>query len=242
MDEWSQEFEQILMVKSDMSKCMGRLCAHTSSYYRKQRTWLLVPASTIAWSLNLFGMFATYYGNDKIPESLVILIASIGNFIVATFTTIAEKSQVGDKVELFNQTSREYTIIASEITQALMYHPCNRKPPRQLIDSMDRKYNDLMKSTPNIPEIIIQEFKLRNNNNEDFSRMSKPEHIVDIKPTSSIIYKAKKYADGEREQISELEMYEDISLRNNIVKENDTVNDTENDTENVIIDIHEKDK
>ena len=187
--EWSREFEEILIVKADKSKCMGKLCSYTSTYYGKQRTYLLVPASVLAWCLNIFGMFATYYGSTKIPDPLVILITSIGNFIIASFTTIAEKSQAGDKVELFNQTSREYVLIASEISQQLMYEPANRIPPMQLITDMARKYNDLMRSTPNIPQNIVDDFRIENKNNLDYLRMHKPEHMVEMTSTAEYVYR-----------------------------------------------------
>ncbi len=226
--EWSREFEEILIVKADKSKCMGKLCSYTSTYYGRQRTYLLVPASVLAWCLNIFGMFATYYGSTKIPDPLVILITSIGNFIIASFTTIAEKSQAGDKVELFNQTSREYILIASEISQQLMYEPANRIPPMQLINDMARKYNDLMRSTPNIPQNIVDDFRRHNEQNRDYLRMHKPEQMVEMTSTAEYVYRK-----------PELFNYDDnnIALKQNIPIYNTNINDNDNDND-IDIDIN----
>ena len=157
-EEWTHELEHILIVKSDNAKCMGRLCAVASNYYNRQRSYLLVPASVIAWCLNIFGIIATFTGEEIITPSLTILVASIGNFIVATLTTIAEKAAAGDKVELYNQTSRDYYLIASEISHTLMLHPRLRSPPLEAIAHSDKRYSDLMKGTMNLSDRIIDEF------------------------------------------------------------------------------------
>ena len=155
---WTRELEHILIVKSDNAKCMGRLCAVASNYYNRQRSYLLIPASVIAWCLNIFGIVATFTGEEIITPSLTILVASIGNFIVATLTTIAEKAAAGDKVELYNQTSRDYYLIASEISHTLMLHPRLRSPALQVIADSEKRYSDLMKGTMNLSDRIIDEF------------------------------------------------------------------------------------
>ena len=100
---WSNETDNILCSISDYSKCMARLCIYVSEYHQRQRTYLLGPAAVLSWGLTIFGMFATYYGNQTLPDATVILINSLLNFIIATFTTVAEKSQAGSKIELFQQ-------------------------------------------------------------------------------------------------------------------------------------------
>ena len=158
---WDNDYELILVDRGDKAKCMGWLCTHTSNYYNNQRRMLLVPASAVSWFLNVFGMFATYLGKEKISEPLVILIVSLGNFIVATLTTIAEQGKAGDKVELFNQTSRDYNLIASEINHQIRLPPYNRKPVMKVLIDTEKRYNDLIKSTPNIPEPITKDFTQR---------------------------------------------------------------------------------
>lgn len=157
-EKWTPELEHILIVKSDNAKCMGRLCAVASNYYNRQRSYLLIPASVIAWCLNIFGIVATFTGEEIITPSLTILVASIGNFIVATLTTIAEKAAAGDKVELYNQTSRDYYLIASEISHTLMLHPRLRNSPLQVIADSEKRYSDLMKGSMNLSDRIIDDF------------------------------------------------------------------------------------
>tara|TARA_Y100000389_G_scaffold145439_1_gene143986 strand:- start:2349 stop:3185 length:837 start_codon:yes stop_codon:yes gene_type:complete len=193
--KWSKEYELILTNRCDKARCMAWLCTHTSNYYNKQRTYLLVPASAVSWSLNVFGMIATYMGKERISEPLVILIVSLGNFIVATLTTIAEKGKAGDKVELFNQTSRDYNLIASEINHQIMLPPTNRKPVMKILIETEKKYNDLMKSTPNIPGPITQNFIKINSKNKHFNEVSKPEGIVDLTPSRYNLYEEDRFID-----------------------------------------------
>lgn len=186
--EWNRGYELILTDRCDKARCMAWLCTYTSNYYNKQRTYLLVPASIVSWSLNIFGMITTYLGKEKISEPLVILIISLGNFIVATLTTIAEQGKAGDKVELFNQTSRDYNLIASEIKHQIMLPPNNRKPVMKILIETEKKYNDLMKSSPNIPEPITKDFIKRNAKNNNFIKVSKPEILVELSPSSDLLY------------------------------------------------------
>jgi len=187
--KWNETYETILVHKSDKSRYMAMLCHHTSTYYNRQRKILLVPASIISWSLNIFGMVSTYFGKEKISEPLVILIVSLGNFIIATLTTIAENNKAGDKVELFNQTSRDYNLIASEIKQELMLPPDNRASVMKIIIETQRRYDDLMKSTPNIPENIIYSFINKHKRDQEFLYMVQPENIINMTSCRNYVYK-----------------------------------------------------
>lgn len=190
--KWNDVYENILVHKSDKSRYMAMLCHYTSTYYNRQRKILLVPASIISWSLNIFGMVSTYFGKEKISEPLVILIVSLGNFIIATLTTIAENNKAGDKVELFNQTSRDYNLIASEIKQELMLPPDNRASVMKIIIETQRRYDDLMKSTPNIPEHVIISFINKHKRDQEFLYMVQPENIINMTSCRNYVYKKPK--------------------------------------------------
>lgn len=189
--EWSREYETILIGRCDKARCMGWLCVHASNYYNTQRTYLLVPASVISWILNVFGMVATYVGKEKLSEATVILIVSLGNFIVATLTSIAERSKAGDKVELFNQTARDYNLVASQIKHQLMLPPENRRLVTKVIEETEKKYNDLMRSTPNIPDPITKSFMKVNANRPGFDCIEKPEGLLELKPSK---YSSRAYS------------------------------------------------
>ena len=187
-EEWTNEFEIILAGRCDKARCMGWLCAHTSTYYGNQRTGLLLPASVISWSLNIFGMIATYIGKERLSEDIVILVVSLGNFIVATLTSIAERGKAGDKVELFSQTARDFNLIASEIKHQLMLPRQHRKHVRTLLDGSELKYNDLMKSTPNIPDPVINGFMRKHRKDMNFNKMAKPESLMILNSVREFIH------------------------------------------------------
>ena len=62
-DIWNIVIERIIAEIAERAKCMAVLCSHASKYYDRQRTYLLVPASTISWGLNIFGMISSYLGS-----------------------------------------------------------------------------------------------------------------------------------------------------------------------------------
>ena len=155
---WNYVIEDVISRIAERAKCMAVLCSYASKYYDRQRTYLLVPASTISWSLNIFGMISTYLGSEVISESLVVLIASMGNFIIATITTVAEKSKAGDKVELFNQASKDFHLIYSEISTQLSFEPQLRIMPHDFFRQSDERYKRLLQSIPNIPDSVVLNF------------------------------------------------------------------------------------
>ena len=221
---WDKEYELILVDRGDKAKCMGWLCTHTSNYYNNQRRMLLVPASAVSWFLNVFGMLATYLGKEKISEPLVILIVSLGNFIVATLTTIAEQGKAGDKVELFNQTSRDYNLIASEINHQIRLPPRNRKPVMKVLIDTEKRFNDLIKSTPNIPEPITKDFIKTNHKLPGFNDISKPEGIIELSSCKQNLYQIDDYIMSETPS--------DIKIVN---KKNNNMNIIDIEDKNIII-------
>ena len=177
-DLWSDSIENILASIGEKANCMAKLCTLASKYYDKQRTYLLLPASIISWGLNIFGMVATYMGPDDISEPFVILIASIGNFVVATLTTVAEKSKAGDKVELFNQASKEFYLLYSNISAELSCKPSQRCFPTELLKSSRDRYNVLLQSNPNIPDSVIIRFWVKQ---KHFPDVNFPDHILELR-------------------------------------------------------------
>jgi hypothetical protein len=171
---WNYVIEDVISRVAERAKCMAVLCSYASKYYDRQRTYLLVPASTISWGLNIFGMISTYLGSEVISESLVVLIASMGNFIIATITTVAEKSKAGDKVELFNQASKDFHLIYSDISTQLSFEPQLRGPPSDLFDKSDEQYKRLLQSIPNIPESLVSKFYRKFHN----CNVTFPDHLA----------------------------------------------------------------
>ena len=186
---WTVETENIICAIGDYAKCMGRLSIYTSEYYQSQRTYLLGPAAILSWSLNIFGIVVTYIGNDKISDSLVIMINSLLNFIIATFTTVAEKSNAGSKVELFQQIARDYYSLANMITQEMSRHPNERRTVKDFLSLADTTYKELEKTTPPIPRYIVDAFVLENRGNkltkkrDLWEEMRKPYILSYLTPT-----------------------------------------------------------
>jgi hypothetical protein len=185
---WNYVIEDVISSVAERAKCMAVLCSHASKYYDRQRTYLLVPASTISWGLNIFGMVSTYVGSGVISESLVVLIASIGNFVIATITTVAEKSKAGDKVELFNQASKDFHLIYSEISTQLSFEPKLRGPPLELFYKSDEQYKRLLQSIPNIPECVVSIFYKKFHNCD----VAFPDHLAGFGLKRVMLYQPRK--------------------------------------------------
>jgi hypothetical protein len=185
---WTEETEQILCRKADCSKCMARLCTSTGEYYQRHRTYLLVPAASLSWGLTIFGIIATYLGNNTISEPLIILINGLLNFIIATFTTVAEKSQAGSKVELFQQLSRDYYCLANDVGQELVKSPETRPEVKNFMKHTDTRYRDLEKSTPPIPRQVVTFFIRQEQFNPGWDTMYKPDILSTLIPTRDLIW------------------------------------------------------
>ena len=212
---WTESIEKILAGIGEKANCMSKLCTLASKHYDKQRTYLLLPASIISWGLNIFGMVATYMGPDDISEPFVILVASIGNFVVATLTTVAEKSKAGDKVELFNQASKEFYLLYSNISAELSFEPKQRCLPLDLLKTSRDRYNVLLQSNPNIPDSVIKIFWMKAMARKVDQNVSFPDHILNLQ--SIYIYRP------EREE-NETKFIKGIKDAPNIVNEKDKKN------------------
>jgi hypothetical protein len=189
--EWTQEIDMILCRIGDCSKCMAKLCTYVSEYHQSQRAYLLIPAAVFSWGLTIFGMFATYYGKEKLPDSKVILVNSLINFVIATFTTVAEKSQAGTKVELFQQLARDFYNLSGTITMELSKQPCNRIPVSTFLANTNTRYKDLENSVPPLSQALIIEFIKSVRKEEYWRQMHKPNIMSELSPTeaSRLIWK-----------------------------------------------------
>lgn len=187
--EWSKETDNIVCTISDYSKCMARLCIYVSEHHQRMRTYLLGPAAVLSWALTIFGMFATYYGNKKIPDPTVILINSLLNFIIATFTTVAEKSQAGSKIELFQQLARDFFNLSGTISMELSKEPCCRLPVSPFVTNMNLRYKDLENSVPPLPQALLTAFTLymeeidQTHRQDIWRKIDKPNMLSPLSPT-----------------------------------------------------------
>jgi hypothetical protein len=101
---------------------------------------------------------------------------------------VAEKSQAGSKVELFQQLSRDYYSLSNDITQELSKSPENRVEATTFMRNSDTKYRDLEKSTPPIPRSIINNFTKQNQKYYFWDKIHKPNILSTLEPTSSTIW------------------------------------------------------
>jgi hypothetical protein len=198
-EEWGHEIEHIICIIGDKSKCMSGLLSFASNNNQEQRTRLLVPAAVLSWMLNIFGIVAAYLGDKRLSPSIVVLISSLLNFIIATFTTVAEKSQAGSKIELYQKLSRDYSSLSDTITIELEKHPCLRESALHFMNSMVQKYKDLENTTPTIDRILLIEFnkymRIRERNSGVNDIIHKPSILREIETTESddILNKRQKY-------------------------------------------------
>ena len=186
---WSPETDTIICCISDYSKCMAHLCIYVSEYHQRQRTFLLGPAAVLSWGLTIFGMFATYYGNERLPDASVILINSLLNFIIATFTTVAEKSQAGSKIDLFQQLARDFFNLSGTISMELSKEPKDRVAVNPFVGNMNSRYRDLENSVPPLSQALLHEFtvcmegKERSNQQQLWNSIPKPNMLSPLSPT-----------------------------------------------------------
>jgi len=241
---WTNELELIVSEIGERSKCMSILSSDASKYYNRQRTYLLVPASVISWSLNIFGMVSTFLGTEKVSESLVILIASIGNFVAATFTTVAEKSKAGDKVELFNQSSKDFYLLFSNIQTQLSFEPSMRQTAIDMFRECDKRYNHLLQSNPNIPSPVVEQFKSKYGQCD----VAFPNHLSGWGVERVRIWSKPKYKIKYNKQFDDMVIEEENKLKNLQLKQCppkdeflDCIIDVDNKNKNIEEDTHNED-
>lgn len=208
--EWSPEHELILIEWADKAMCYRWLHSKANNMYNTLNAWYTVPViiiSTLTGTAN--------FAQQRVPvryQSLFIMVAGGFNILAGIITTIQQFLKITQLNEAHRVSTIAWDKFYRNIKIELAKHPSERIDPKHMLKTSKEEFDRLIETSPNIPEKIINQFKINFENSESFDKIIKPEICDILIPTSE--YRNPWYnEENQAKTINE-------NLKNQLIKQN----------------------
>jgi len=175
--EWTTEHEQILIEWADKAMCYRWLHSKANAHFSRLNAWYTIPViviSTLTGTAN--------FAQERVPidyQSFFVMIVGGFNILAGIITTIQQFLKITQLSESHRVSSIAWDKFYRNIKIEVAKHPTERMDVKQIIKLSKEEFDRLMETSPNIPEKIINQFKLNFFNREEFNKIVKPE-VCDI--------------------------------------------------------------
>ena len=208
--EWTPEHEQILIEWADKAMCYRWLHAKANIMYSTLNAWYTIPViviSTLTGTAN--------FAQERVPleyQNWFVMIVGGFNIMAGIITTIQQFLKITQLNESHRVSSIAWDKFYRNIKIELAKHPSERIDPKQMLKMSKEEFDRLIETSPNIPEKIVQQFKLNFLKQESFDKIIKPEICDILVPTTE--YRNPWYnEDNQAKAINE-------TLKNQLIKQN----------------------
>lgn len=177
-DYWKEEEERILRDWADKAQCYELMHSKSHEVYNYRNTLFVIPViiiSTITGTAN--------FAQDRVPEaqqSIFVMVVGAFNIIAAIISTIAQYLKISELNESHRVGTLQWGKFYRNIRTELAKHPLDRVPPTNMLSMCKEEFDRLLEIYPDIPQKIVNEFKIKFNN---IDGISKPEICDAIEPT-----------------------------------------------------------
>lgn len=215
--DWSQEHEKILIEWADKAMCYRWLHSKANNMYSKLNAWYTVPViiiSTLTGTAN--------FAQQRVPieyQSLFIMAAGGFNILAGIITTIQQFLKITQLNEAHRVSTIAWDKFYRNIKIELAKHPSERMDPKHMLKLSKEEFDRLIETSPNIPEQIINEFKINFENLESFNKICKPEICDILVPTSE--YRNPWYTEENQNKAINEALKFQIMKKDKIKKQND---------------------
>jgi hypothetical protein len=217
--EWTPEHEQILIEWADKAMCYRWLHAKSNVMYSTLNAWYTIPViiiSTLTGTAN--------FAQERVPleyQPFFVMIVGAFNIIAGIVTTIQQFLKITQLNESHRVSSIAWDKFYRNIKIELAKHPLERIDPKQMLKMSKEEFDRLIETSPNIPEKIVQQFKINFFELESFDKIIKPEICDILVPTTE--YRNPWY--NEDNQVKTLnEMLKNKLIKQNKVKKQNELN------------------
>lgn len=188
--DWSPEHEDILVDWADKAMCYRWLHANANQKFTRLSRWFTIPViiiSTLTGTAN--------FAQDRIsPDYLNLFVMVVGslNIIAGIISTIQQFLKINELSESSRVSSISWDKFYRNIRVELAKNPKERTPVLQMLKFYKEEFDRLMETSPSIGEDIINKFKTKFENTEEFGLIKKPEICDSLVSTSTMKYDASK--------------------------------------------------
>jgi len=170
---WTIEHENILIEWADKALCYRWLHAKSNELYASKNTWYTIPViviSTVTGTAN--------FAQERVPISyqtyFVMLVGAL-NILAGIITTIQQFLKITQLNEAHRVATIAWDKFYRNIKIELAKHPDERINVVHMLKMSKEEFDRLIETSPNIPQNIIQNFKIIFENSPNFKEIKKPE-------------------------------------------------------------------
>jgi hypothetical protein len=164
--DWTEDHEKILVEWADKAMCYRWLHARSNSMYSSLNAWYTIPViviSTLTGTAN--------FAQERVPlqyQNYFVMLVGGFNLLAGIITTIQQFLKITQLNESHRVSSISWDKFYRNVKTEIAKHPHERIDVIQMIKMSKEEFDRLMETSPNIPDKIIQEFKI------SFDRHNKP--------------------------------------------------------------------
>lgn len=216
--EWSKEHETILVEWADKAMCYRWLHSKANNMYSRLNAWYTIPIiiiSTITGTAN--------FALDRVPiqyQGYYTMVVGFFNILAGVISTIQQFLKITQLNEAHRVSSISWDKFYRNIKIELAKHPNERIESKHMLKICKEEFDRLMETSPNIPEIIILNFKKNFNNTLTFDKIVKPEICDNLISTNE--YRNQWFNDENKEKIFNDTLKIEMNKQNKIKKIKET--------------------
>lgn len=181
---WTIEHENILIEWADKALCYRWLHAKSNELYTSKNTWYTIPViviSTVTGTAN--------FAQERVPISyqtyFVMLVGAL-NILAGIITTIQQFLKITQLNEAHRVATIAWDKFYRNIKIELAKHPDERINVVHMLKMSKEEFDRLIETSPNIPQNIIQNFKVIFENTPSFKEIKKPEICDELVSTQTM--------------------------------------------------------
>jgi len=170
---WTTEHEDILIEWADKAMCYRWLHASSNSLYTHKNTWYTIPViiiSTVTGTAN--------FAQERVPlayQNYFVMIIGAFNILAGIITTVQQFLKITQLNEAHRVATIAWDKFYRNIKIELSKHPNERMHVMHMLKLSKEEFDRLIETSPNIPENIIEKFKLQFHDSPNFKEIKKPE-------------------------------------------------------------------
>lgn len=180
--EWTPEHEQILIEWADKAMCYRWLHSKANILFSRLNAWYTIPViiiSTLTGTAN--------FAQERVPleyQNYFVMLVGGFNILAGIITTIQQFLKITQLNESHRVSSIAWNKFYQNIKIELAKHPSERMDPKQMLKISKEEFDRLIETSPNIPEKIVEHFKVSFDKHTLFDKIIKPEICDILIPTS----------------------------------------------------------
>jgi hypothetical protein len=171
--EWTTDHEDILIEWADKAMCYRWLHSRSHAMYSKLNYIYTIPViiiSTLTGTAN--------FAQERVPlayQGYFGMIVGFFNILAGIITTIQQFLKITQLNEAHRVSSIAWDKFYRNIKIEIARHPDERMDVNQIIKMSKEEFDRLIETCPDIPDQIINEFKIVFKGNFEYSEIVKPE-------------------------------------------------------------------